>query len=84
MQTGDEVSGQDKSFTKWAAEVFQAACEAFEVVDQVNVKTMLSDNAPVWTKASTRLAFVDDQVPEVMLNGILNLELNFQFWTLFF
>ncbi|XP_065577654.1 nitric oxide synthase, inducible-like [Artemia franciscana] len=31
LECGDEMSGQEKTFKKWANDTFQAACEAFHI-----------------------------------------------------
>ncbi|XP_071038207.1 nitric oxide synthase-like protein isoform X4 [Parasteatoda tepidariorum] len=62
MGTGDELCGQEYTFSQWAQEAFQVACDVFYVGDDINlsdVKASLQSNT-TWSPEKVRLV----EVPE--------------------
>ncbi|GIY63295.1 nitric oxide synthase, salivary gland [Caerostris darwini] len=68
--TGDELCGQEHSFSQWAQEAFQVACDVFYVGDDINLSdlkaTLHSDTT--WCPEKVRL--VDAQEPADICSGI--------------
>ncbi|KAG8182789.1 hypothetical protein JTE90_018662 [Oedothorax gibbosus] len=68
--TGDELCGQEHSFSQWAQEAFQVACDVFYVGEDINisaVKATLHSNT-AWCPEKIRL--VDVQDPTDIYTGV--------------
>ncbi|RWS27093.1 nitric oxide synthase: salivary gland-like protein [Leptotrombidium deliense] len=57
LATGDELCGQEQSFSEWRKEVFKVACETFCINDEIDVGEVTRDQTikPQWTKESCKL-----------------------------
>ncbi|XP_022086266.1 nitric oxide synthase, brain-like isoform X2 [Acanthaster planci] len=62
MGEGDELSGQEESYRKWAQEVFKQACDTFCVGEGINMNeanASLMENDQSWTADKFRIGLED-------------------------
>ncbi|XP_038059438.1 nitric oxide synthase, brain-like isoform X2 [Patiria miniata] len=62
MGEGDELSGQEESYRKWAQEVFKQACDTFCVGEGINMteaNASLMENDQSWTADKFRVSLED-------------------------
>ncbi|KPM03085.1 nitric oxide synthase-like protein 1, partial [Sarcoptes scabiei] len=72
---GDELCGQEQSFSEWSAEVFEQACEVFCLTDELDMNTVvrLASLKPLqWCKENVLL----DPCPKSLLEEDLNKKAN--------
>ncbi|XP_033628503.1 nitric oxide synthase, brain-like [Asterias rubens] len=76
MGEGDELSGQEESYRRWAQEVFKQACDTFcvgEGIDMTEANASLMENEQSWTADKFRETLEDSHPAVEMCEGLSKL-----------
>ncbi|RWS08551.1 nitric oxide synthase: salivary gland-like protein, partial [Dinothrombium tinctorium] len=76
MSTGDELCGQEQSFTQWAKSVFEIACDVFCIGDELDVNDLTKATTikpMVWSKENVKLVPINKQVNLDAVKGLSRL-----------
>lgn len=68
LGTGDELAGQEQSFSEWTAEAFKQACESFELtnkVDMSNVLKRIIQKSAKWSRKNVKLEPIYMEIDEI-------------------